>query len=187
MSAATVPAPTKLITAEEYLHLAPDDRPSELVRGRIVVMNPPFSNHGYWCGQMYHLIREFVDAHNLGRVLCNDAGVVTEREPDSVRGADVAYYSYERVPRGEWPERYWGTPDLICEVRSSDDRWKKIVKKVGEYLEVGVPVVWVVDPEDRCVQVFSAEQPVKVLHVGETLTCPDVLPGFALPLARIFE
>lgn len=187
MSTAIVPAPTMLITAEEYLHCAPTDRPSELVRGRIVVRNPPFSAHGYWCVRMASILNAFVEERGLGRIASNDSGVVTEREPDTVRGADVAYFSYSSVPRGPLPEGYWGTPELICEVRSTDDRWTKIVKKVGEYLDAGVSVVWVIDPPALSVHAYSAEHPVQVLRVGDTLECPEILPGFAVPLAKFFE
>jgi Uma2 family endonuclease len=186
MSPAAAPAPPALMTAEEYLHRAPTDHPSELVRGRIVVMNPPFSAHGYWCHRMAKLIDEFVEPHELGRILCNDSGVVTEHDPDTVRGADVAYYSYTRVPRGPLPSGYWGTPELVCEVKSTEDRWPKIHKKVAEYLDAGVLVVWVVDPPAQTVQVYS-ELPVQILQLADTLTCPEVLPGFELPLGKIFR
>ena len=187
MSTAAAPAPTKLITAEEYLHLAPTDWPSELVRGRIVVTNPPFSAHGYWCNRMARILDRFVEEHELGRILINDSGVVTERDPDTVRGADVAYFSYQRVPRGPLPEGYWGIPELICEVRSTNDRWKKIMKKVGEYLDAGVLMVWLLDPPAQTVHVYSAESPGQIMHIGDALTCPEILPGFSLPLAKLFE
>jgi Uma2 family endonuclease len=186
MSTATASVPAKLITAEEYLHLAPTDRPSELVRGRIVVMNPPFSNHGYWCNRMARLLDNFVEEHQIGRILINDSGVVTDRDPDTVRGADIAYYSYNRVPKDMRPEGYWGTPELVCENRSSEDRWKKIVKKVGEYLDAGVAAVWVVDPQTQSIQVYS-ENPVQVLRAGDELTCTEILPEFSLSVAEFFD
>lgn len=103
MSTAAAPAPAQFITAEEYLHLACSDRPSELMRGSVVVTNPPFSNHGYWCNRMVRFLGRFVADRQLGRILINDSGVVTEREPDTVRGADIAYYSYQRVPKDAQP------------------------------------------------------------------------------------
>ena len=63
--------------------------------------------------------RQFCDEHNLGHVVSNDSGVVTERDPDTVRGADVAFYSYGRVPPGPFPRGYLAVaPELVFEVRS---------------------------------------------------------------------
>lgn len=187
MSTAMAASPVALMTAEEYLHRAPTDQPSELIRGRVVVMNPPFSAHGYWCGQFYFVLNQFVQANSLGRVISNDGGVITERDPDTVRGADVAYYSYQKVPRGALPEGYWPTPELVVEVRSSDDRWPQIYKKVGEYLDAGVVVVCVVDPPTRSLHILRADQGAQILSETDTLTLPDILPGFAEPISRIFQ
>jgi Uma2 family endonuclease len=182
MSTVLAPATTALITAEEYLHLAPTDRPSELIRGRIVAMNPPFYAHGYWCAQVTRILGNYAEEHGLGRVIGNDGGVITERDPDTVRGADVAYYSFAKVPRGAVPEGYWPTPELVVEVRSSDDRWPRIYKKVGEYLDAGVVVVCVVDPPTRSIHISRAD-----VSETDTLKLPDVLPGFEVPVSRIFQ
>ncbi|MDZ4687513.1 MAG: Uma2 family endonuclease [Planctomycetaceae bacterium] len=187
MSAVTLPPAAPPITAEEYLKLAPSDRPSELVRGRIVVMNPPFSAHGYWCVQIAGILREYVRAHKLGRVIGNDGGVITERNPDTVRGADVAYYSYERVPRGPLPKGYWPAPELAVEVRSSDDRWKTLVKKTSEYLEAGVLNVVIVEPEKQTVHIYSPDREAEILTIADTLTLPESLPGFSVSVGEIFE
>ncbi len=187
MSIAITSAPLGLMTAEEYLHRAPAEHPSELIRGRIVAMNPPFSAHGYWCGQVHFLVNQFVVANDLGRVITNDGGVITERNPDTVRGADVAYYSYDKVPRGPLPEGYWPTPELVVEVRSTDDRWPAMYKKAGEYLDAGVIVVCVVDPPTRSVYVLREERSVQQFSENDLLTLPDVLPGFEVLVARIFQ
>ena len=66
---------------------------------------------------------------------------------DSVRGGDVVFYSYTRLPRGPIPEGYLEVvPELVFEVRSPSDRWAKITAKVGEYLDAGVLVACVLDP-----------------------------------------
>lgn len=187
MSAITTPPTEALLTAEEYLRCAPLDCPSELVRGKIVTMNPPFSAHGYWCSEIAGTLREFVRANRLGRVLTNDGGVITARGPDTVRGADVAYYSYERVPPGPPPEGYWPTPELVVEVRSSDDRWLKIQRKVTENLEAGVRVVAVIDPEPQTIHVYNGDTPGEVLRGEQLLMFPDVLPGFSLAVADFFS
>ncbi|HET6422282.1 MAG TPA: Uma2 family endonuclease [Planctomycetaceae bacterium] len=187
MTSITTPAADVLLTAEEYLHCAPSDYPSELVRGKIVTMNPPFSAHGYWCSEIAGTLRDFVRANRLGRVLTNDGGVITTRGPDTVRGADVAFYSYERVPPGPPPEGYWPAPDLVVEVRSSDDRWIAIQRKVTEYLESNVRVVVVIDPAPQCMHVFTSDFPSEVLSGDHVLTFPQILPGFSLRITDFFN
>lgn len=178
----------KLLTAEEYARLAVNiDGPTELVRGRMVVMNPPHTAHGFWCTQIAGHLTVFVKAHELGRVVSNDGGVQTEHDPDTVRGADVAYYSYERVPRGPLPKGYWPAPDLAVEVRSTNDRWKTLVKKAGEYLEAGVLNVVIIEPEKQTVHVYSPDRETEILTVEQTLTLPESLPGFSVAVRDIFE
>jgi Uma2 family endonuclease len=177
-----------LVTAEQYALLPDVGRPSELVRGRIVEMNPPTRWHGYVCGTIFFLVRTFVDGRDLGRVMSNDSGVITERGPDTVRGADVCYYSYQRLPKGELPAGYVDVvPELIFEVRSQYDRWVDMLRKAYEYLNAGVLVVCLVDPRRKRVMVCDKEDMPRILGTDEMLTLPEVLPGFEVPVARLFE
>src|SRR6266542_3658010 len=95
-----------LLTAEEYYWLPDNGQPTELVRGRVVPVNMPYPRHGQICGKVMRLLGSFLDRHDVGHLLSNDSGVVTERGPDTVRGPDVAFYSYARVPRGPLPQGY---------------------------------------------------------------------------------
>src|SRR5947209_15752851 len=115
MTAAAPPtAAEKLLTAEEYFLLPDNGQPTELVRGRVVPVNMPTPRHGQICGQAYFLLRLFLQDHDLGQVVCNDSGVVTERDLDTIRGADVAYFSYQRAPKGPLPEGYLAVvPEVV--------------------------------------------------------------------------
>ena len=129
----------------------------------------------------------YADQHDLGHVLCNDSGVITERDPDTVRGADVSFYSYAKVPRGRIPKGYLDVvPDLVVEVRSEDDRWKEIEAKVKEYLEAGVGVVVVLDPDPETAHVFRPDQPPRALGPDDELTVPDLLGDFRVAVRRFF-
>ena len=68
----------RTMTAEEYRRSVNDGRVTELVRGRIVEMNRPFTSHGYYCCQIAVILSQFVRQHELGRIVTNDAGVVTQ-------------------------------------------------------------------------------------------------------------
>lgn len=165
---AVVSSQPQLMTAEEFLHLPDTDRPKELVRGKVVYMNVPFPRHGHYCFAVARHLANFVDRNRLGWVFTNDSGVQTERDPDTVRGPDVAYYSYQRVPEGKLPDGYLSAvPELAVEIRSAETRWKNLHKKVGEFLDAGVINVCVVDPDVQTVHVFSADQPVRGLTVAD--------------------
>jgi Uma2 family endonuclease len=185
-ASATVAVPA-LLTAEEYA-LRPDPgHPEELVRGRVVPMPQPTPRHGHLCNKAGRLFGNFCEEHHLGWVFNNDTGVVTERNPDTVRGADVAYYSFARLPEGELPDGYPPVaPDLVIEVLSPTDRWPKVLVKVGEYLDAGTSLVLVLDDENRRAHLFSAHG-VQVFGPDDELTFPEILPGFVVAVRRFFE
>lgn len=181
-------AAESLLTIEEYLALPDDGIPNELVRGKIVPLYVPTPRHGQICGHIVYLIGRYLDAHDLGHLVCNGSGVITERNPDTVRAAGIAFYSYQRVPHGPLPEGYLDvSPELIFEVRSPTDRWNVILAKVAEYLEAGVTVVCVLDQTtERCL-VYRNDEPFQVITTEYELTLPDVLPGFRVIGRRFFE
>jgi Uma2 family endonuclease len=177
-----------LMTAEEFGRRPDPGYPEELVRGRIIAMPPPDRRHGQVCGQAYYMFRQYVDAHDLGQVLSNDSGVITERDPDTVRGADVAYYSYARLPKGPLPEGYGPeVPELVIEVRSSHDSWRDILLKVGEYLAAGVLKIVVLDPRSRKAHVYSVDHEPEVLGPEDELAIPELLGEFRVAVHRFFD
>jgi Uma2 family endonuclease len=177
-----------LLTAEEFGLLPDNGQPCELVRGRIIPLNMPYPRHGQICVQVAYLLRRFLENQDIGHVISNDSGVVTERDPDSVRGADVAFYSYARVPKGPLPKGYLSVaPELVFEVRSPTDRWGEMLAKVAEYLGAGVTMVCVLDPVPETVHIYAAEHPPRVLAAEEDFTLPEILGDFRVPVHRFFE
>jgi Uma2 family endonuclease len=177
-----------LMTAEEFALRADPGYPEELVRGRILPMPPPNRRHGVICSRVDRVLGNFVDENRLGRVLSNDSGVITERGPDTVRGADIAYYSYARLPKeadldGYGPE----VPEIIVEVRSPSELWSRLQNKIAEYLRVGVVTVLVIDPEKQSAHVFSADDAPRTLTADDVLTFPGILEGFQVRVGRFFE
>jgi Uma2 family endonuclease len=180
--------PERLLTAEEYAQLPDPGVPTELVRGRVVEMNVPAPRHGEICVNVIALLHPHIRANKLGRLVSNDSGVVTEHDPDTVRGADIAFYSYSRVPEGPLPRGYLDVvPELIFEVRSPTGRWAKVLAKVAEYLEAGVSVVCVLDQISETVQVFGNEELPHTLHNSDELHLPDILGDLRVVVQRFFE
>ena len=177
-----------LMTAREFALRDDPGHPEELVRGRIVPLPPPNRRHGQVCNKAGRILGNFAEEHDLGHVLNNDSGVITEQDPDTVRGPDLAFYSYAKLPRGPLPADYGPElPELVVEVRSPGDRWPKVLAKVAEYLDAGVVVVCVLDPESGSARLFHADGAVRTLGPDDDLTIPEVLGDFRTPLRRFFE
>lgn len=188
MSTAAVAATEPLWTAEEYAARPPSGQPEELVRGRIVTLCQPTRRHGQICSEAVQVLAEFVKRNDLGHVLSNDSAVITHRDPDTVRGADVAFYSFARLPRGPLPANYGPeVPELVVEVLSPYDRFPRVLRKVGEYLEAGVAVVVVLDDERRSAHVFGADGTIRLLGTDDDLVVPEVLGDFRCRVGRFFE
>lgn len=188
MSTATLPAPPGLLTAEQFAALPDDGRIIELVKGVVIEMPPPSFRYCEVCANIAGELRQYVKARQLGRVVSNDAGIVTDRDPDSVRGADVAYFSYERLPRTVRPDPYPEVaPELVFEVRSPSDRTRALMAKVLEYLDAGVKVVCVVDPEREVVSAHTDDEFARVLNAADELTLPEVFPDFRVAVRSFFE
>jgi Uma2 family endonuclease len=185
---ATAPQPTPgLLTAEEFARRPNPGYPEELVRGRVVAMPLPGARHGFVCANAAFALGNHVEKFRLGRVV-NLSGVITARGPDSVRGPDVSFYSYAKLPKGPLPQGYPDVPpDLVLEVLSPDDRWPKVLAKVVEYLNAGVAVVGVLDPERRNLHLYEGDEPVRVLGEADELTLPALLGDFRINVGRFFE
>src|SRR5438477_7252181 len=114
---------SSLISAAEFAAMPDPGHPQELVRGVIIDMSPLKFRHGKVCRRIATLVGNFVDQHNLGHVLTNDSGVITEQNPDTVRGADVLFVGYSKVPLDAEPDYLTIAPDTVFEVLSPTDRW----------------------------------------------------------------
>jgi len=178
---------TKTMTAEEFFHTEePQDGKYELINGEVVFMPPPGFRHGEVQLAIGFAIKTYLLTNRIGRVV-TESGAITERDPDSVRGPDVSYYSQERLPFGTQVVTYHTQPpDLVAEVLSPDDSKKELRAKVREYLAAGVRVVWVVDPDDQTVTVYTEPPRATVLEADAILTAEDVLPGFSCRAADLF-
>jgi Uma2 family endonuclease len=181
------------LTAEEFcawVHL-PDNRDKwfELVRGVVIELPPPMKIHGRVCTNVAFTLESYVRRRRKGYVTTNDAGVILARDPDTVRGPDVALYEdaarfadLARAPKyGEVP------PRLAVEVLSPNDKAAVVTRKITDYLRSGVALVWLIDPEDRTVIVYRQDRgPDRVEADGE-LSSDELLPGFRCRVAEFFS
>jgi Uma2 family endonuclease len=107
------------------------------------------------------------------------------------RRPDIAFVSSKRWPldrpKSLRDDAWDVVPDLAVEVISPTDRAADLLDKVSEYFQAGVRLVWLVYPSQRCIHVFEAWNRIRVVTEADTLDGGEVLPGFRLPLNRLFE
>lgn len=179
----------QLVSAEEFLRM-PGPAPGakvELIQGEIVTMCRPGFRHGRRQLRVGSLLDEYGRSSGRGRAVV-ESGVITERAPDTVRGPDVSFWSVDRLPLDLEPEGYPSTfPDLCVEILSPSNVLARIREKMQEYFNIGVRMVWIVDPEDRTVAVYRSLDEGQIFHESATLTCPDVLPGFQCQVREFFN
>ena len=172
------------MTAEEFESLYLPDKTVELVRGRLVVSEPPGTMHGLIQARVSYRLIGYVIEHNLGEVLV-EPGFKVQRDPDTVRGPDIAFISQERVD--QVPRRGFADfpPDLIVEVLSPGNRPTEMLGRIGDFLEAGTRLVWVIDPELREARVYRADGTVGIVGADGSLDGEDILPGFRCALSEV--
>ena len=159
------------------------DRNFEYIAGEIVEVvsnNESSEAAAILIGELHGFIRP----RKLGRITSSDGGYVINGE-DYI--PDAAFISYKRQPVRPNKVAYNPVaPDLAIEVLSPGNTAKEIATKIVNYMAVNT-VLWLVDPDEKTIDVWIPGQPVKRLRVGDMLEGGDVLPGFQLAVADIFE
>jgi Uma2 family endonuclease len=175
-------ATTRPITEEDLLRLPNDGYKRELVDGEIRV-SPAGCRHEAIVVRLIVRLTAHAAARHPGQVLGSSAGF---RLPSgNVRSPDVSFVVQARMP-AELPEGFLAlAPDIAVEVVSPDDRPRDVLDKVGEYLQAGVRLVWVIDPRRRRASVHRSLTEVREISSEGHLDGEDVLPGFRCALAEI--
>jgi Uma2 family endonuclease len=177
----------EIMTAEQLEVLDLPGTSTELVRGRLIVREPPSFYHGHVAGKLLFLLGQHVYPRNLGWLSGQDTGFKIASNPDTVRAPDVAFTSRERQP--VMPRRGYGTvaPDLVAEVLSPDDRPGEVLSKVGDWLAAGVRLVFVVDTIRREVSIYRIDGSQSLVRDDDLLDGEDFLPGFTCRLGDFLD
>jgi Uma2 family endonuclease len=174
-------------TPEDLLEI--DDRPMpELVDGELLEREMGQKADAIAATIIYFLLR-YVREHDLGLVNGGQGSYqIFPDAPNKVRIPDVSFTRKARVP-ADGPAEGHGrvAPDLAVEVISPNDTAKDLTRKINDFLGAGIPLIWVVDPDTRTVQVFRLDGSAQNLKIGDFLDGEDILPGFRLEVASIFE
>ena len=178
----------KLLTAEEFYALPQplDGSRQELVRGRIEAMPPPSTYHGVCCMEIGFRLRLYLREHPIGWLASNDSGFITERDPDTVRGPDLSFWTRERLPQLPATGYVALAPDLVVEVVSPSDVFARLERKLLHYLQHRIRLIWVLAPEDRSISVYRPGHEPTLPTTANTLSGEDVLPGFQCQISDLF-
>jgi len=179
---------TRLMTADELAAMPDDGYEYELVRGVLRKMPPPKPEHGEVTGNAALPLLLYARESGLATVFLNDTGVWLERDPDTVRGPDIAVALNHLLPPKPRTQYLTIPPALIVEVRSRFERLADIEEKIADYLRAGVPLIWYIFPEMKTVWVDGAARERVVLGEADILDGAEVLPGLApIPVADLFR
>lgn len=158
----------------------------ELVDGTLV-RKPMGAAESYLASLLGRWVGNFVDDNDLGFLYT--AAVLVRVCPGQVRGPDVSFTSWAKRPEKTVPrEPITGiVPDLAVEILSPSNTPKEIARKVGEYFAGGCRLVWVIDPDAEAAEVYTSPTAKTAVPPTGTLDGGAVLPGFRLPLVKLFE
>ena len=175
----------RVATEDDLLAMPKDGQKYELVDGEIR-MSPAGDRHSVVALELAAHLLAFVKQHRLGHVMGADAGF---RLPSrNVRSPDVSFVAAGRFPDDRPPDDFGDmAPDLAVEVLSPHDRPRHVLDKVGEYLEGGARLIWVIDPRHGRAVVYRSLSDVRELGAGDALDGEDVIPGFRCALRDVLS
>ena len=177
----------RLLTADDLLRLSGEGVRGELVRGVLCETIPTGREHGQIVVNLVILLGNFIKPRRLGVLTASDSGAWLERDPDTVREPDIAFFSAETSPLDERVTGYAQVaPDLVVEIASPGDTRRELNDKARMWLSFGVELVWVVHPDQRAVDVHRAGQTVVTLKDAQALDGQHVLPGFTCEVRAVF-
>jgi Uma2 family endonuclease len=180
---------SRYVTDEELLQAPRDGQKYERVDGEMRV-SPAGFRHGAVIVRLTIRLGAFVAERKLGHLVDSSTGYRWPGRhpdrPDNVRSPDLSFVAAGRLPDEREPVGFPAlAPDLAVEVLSPDDRRGDVLEKVGEYLDHGTRLVWVIDPEKRTAAAYRSLTDVRVLRETDALVGEDVLPGFECLLSDI--
>ncbi len=159
----------------------------DLWDGEVIEMAPASPKHGRVAMSVGSLVHVYAQQHRLGHTYAAETGFVLDEVSQRVLGPDVAFVRQERTTQQPQHGFFRGAPDLAVEVRSPSNSAREMATKARGYLAAGTRLVWVVDPDRRTVTVYRPNRPPEALALDGYLDGYDVLPGFRVAVAAIFD
>jgi len=171
-----------LMTADELSRLPADGWRYELVQGELRKMSPSGARHGRIAAEIVGSLVAHMKRNRSGAVYSSETGFRIARQPDTVRAPDAAFVRSDRVT--ETAGFFEGPPDAAFEVTSPGDTYSEIEEKTLDWLRAGVKIVVIVDPRTKTARIHRADG---ATSVEDVIEIDDVIPGWRLPLAELFD
>jgi Uma2 family endonuclease len=178
-------ATKSLLTVEEFDQLPErEDVTYELDEGELIIMARPRPRHNLVRENLAYHLGALVRQRNLGSILLETEFQLSE---DTVRIPDIAFLTTERMRDIDLDRLIEGAPTLAVEVVSPTDLAEDLTRKVDQYIKAGSRPVWVLYLKAREVHIFRAGEVRALRGADEVLEDQEILPGFSLSLASLFE
>ena len=178
------------LTAEEFVaqreELPDGGRWVEITAGKLVILDPPTVEHGTAILNLSKALAQYTQVER-GGYACFEIGLLIKRRPDTLLFPAVSYFTTGPM-FGESDRVFTETrPTLIVEMASTNDRRRGLDQRVSNWLEWGVPTVWVIDPQQKQAHVVEQGSGGQRLAEHQELLGNSVLPGFQMRIAEIFR
>ncbi len=195
---ADIPIQTRVMTIEEFAQRYDEEGPFEIIDGEIIEMSPSVFGPSEIADTLMTALKLYAIPRKLGNAYMEIPFILPDTySPQWVKGSrvpDVMYFRAEKLAAYKSDTKGYRTlplmmiPDLVVEVVSPTDNYTEISKKITRYLSDGIKIVWVVDPQTKTVSVHLLGSKQQTNLSGEDkLTGGDVIPGFEITVASIFD
>ncbi|MDJ1185223.1 Uma2 family endonuclease [Roseofilum casamattae] len=178
----------KIWTDEEFMSLPQEGHRYEIVNGELVDMGNSGALHGNLAIILSSALFAIVNAQKLGALF--DSSTAFKMKNGNKRSPDISFFAKERLQgMTELPTGFLeGAPDLAVEILSPGNTVEETEAKITEYFDNGARLVWVISPTQHYVLVYrSAQEPDRLLKTIDALDGEEVIPGFTLPVADLFQ
>jgi Uma2 family endonuclease len=177
------------VTSEEFDRLCQLNRDLrlELTKdGELIVMPPTGGTTGKRNSDLNGQLWLWNRQTGLGELFDSSTGLDLKSFGGAKSSADVSWFEKSRLAGIDIDGFIPVVPDFVIELRSKTDPIKDVRKKMAEYQSLGVRLGWLINPQDRQVEIYRLEQDLEILEAPSTLSGEDILPGFTLDLGTIF-
>jgi Uma2 family endonuclease len=183
-------SPTIELTDEQFFQLCVNNRDLRLeqtAEGELIIMPPAGWKSGNRNSRLTQRLGNWTDADGTGLAFDSSTGYILPN--GAKRSPDASWVSRERLEAlNPDPTRFLPmAPDFAVELRSANDELKTLQKKMQEYIDNGVRLGWLLDPQNQRVEIYRPGQDMEVLQSPTSLSGEDVLPGFMLDLTQILN
>jgi Uma2 family endonuclease len=179
------------LTDEQFFKLCQANRDLRFERsadGELIIMAPVTGRSGYRNLKLSQQLANWADTNDLGVGFDSSTGFKLPNGAD--RSPDASWVQLERwnALTEEQKDSFIPlAPDFAVELRSKTDALKTLQSKMQEYIDNGVRLGWLIDPKNRRVEIYRSGQDVEIFESPITLSGEDVLPGFVLSLALLWD